>query len=276
MIDSSPLEALRRQIRTLDGRRSGVPVRGGTVFATGHGPLDTGLGGGLARGCLHECFACETADYASATAFALLLALLASVEGERPLFWLRTDGAHRRSGHVYGPGLADLGIDPSRLTLIVLPDEAMLLRAAADCLRSPVLAAVVIECWGNPAALDLTASRRLTLAAEQGGSAGILLRLDARPMPSAADTRWSIASAPSVPLAPDAPGHSAFDISLLRQRAGRDGLAWRLEWNRDRHCFVDPSRQPVPGRQAVPGPVVPVPAARPAAAGGTLDMGATG
>src|SRR3546814_11674827 len=80
--------------------------------------------------------------------------------------------------------------------------------------------------------LDLTASRRLALAAEKSGTTLLLLRTGADPVPSAAQTRWSVASAPSRAFAANAPGTPTFDITLLRQRSGPSGTSWRLEWNR--------------------------------------------
>ncbi|WP_246524630.1 ImuA family protein [Sphingobium phenoxybenzoativorans] len=266
---SSTLAALRRRIERLgDGRNRRVSGS----FATGHAGVDKAIGGGFARGRLHELFGAEPEDAGSASAFALLLTLLADdapAEGRRKgcFLWLRTDDAMRRLGMPYGRGLADLGIDPADMLLAVMPDDATVLRAAADALRCPVLCAVVIECWGNPGVLDLTASRRLTLAAESAGTTALLLRLDAEPSPSAAETRWRIAAAPSAPLAANAPGHSSFDIALLRRRAGPDGLAWRLEWNRDQRCFIEPPFS---------GAVVPLSAAGPAADSGTRTVVATG
>jgi protein ImuA len=258
------LTALRRRIARLEGGRSHA-VHGG--FTTGHEGLDSGLGGGFARGRIHELFGREAQDAGSASAFAMLLALRASAEG-RSMLWLRTDKAVRQCGTLYGPGLAELGVDPAALLLGIMPDDKAVLRAAADALRCTALGAVVIECWGNPAILDLTASRRLALAAENAGTTAIFLRLDAVSSPSAAETRWQVAAAPSSPLAANAPGHSVFDIVLLRRRAGLDGLAWRMEWNRDRRCFVEP------GEQTLSGAVVPVPASGPAAYRGTRAMGA--
>lgn len=249
------LSALRRQIAMLADTR--LPTAQGHV-ASGHVPLDQALGGGFARARVHELFAADPEDAGSATGLALLLAMLAGEGAGAPLLWLRTDGAGRCCGMPYGPGLMELGIDPARLLIGVMRDEAMLLRAAADALRCRRLGGVVIECWGNPRILDLTASRRLALAAEGSGVTAMLARIDARPMPSAAETRWQVTAAPSVPIA-GTPGASAFDIMLMRRRAGPDGQRWRLEWNRDRRCFVQVDEQ------ALPGAMVPVPAARPAA-----------
>lgn len=256
MTDSlQTLSALRRQIATLADTR--LPAARGHV-ASGHAPFDQAMGGGLARGRVHELFGAEPEDAGSATGFALLLALLAGEGTGAPLLWLRTDGAGRCCGMPYGPGLLELGISPERMLIGVMRDEAMLLRAAADALRCKRLGAVVVECWGNPRILDLTASRRLALAAEGSGVTAMLVRLDARPTPSAAETRWQVMAAPSAPIA-GTPGASAFDIMLMRRRAGPDGQRWRLEWNRDRRCFTQADEQ------ALPGAVVPVPAAGPAA-----------
>ncbi len=137
-----------------------------------------------------------------------------------PLLWLREESAQRRAA-LHGPGLADLGLDPARLILGVLPDAKALLRAGVDALRCSALGVVVLELGGNPALLDLTGSRRLALAAEASGVTPLLLRVrDARPSPSAAQTRWQVASAPSAALAADAPGHPALTLGLLRQRGG--------------------------------------------------------
>lgn len=262
MTDSYPsLAALRRRIAALDRAR---PVEDVDMLVTGHDGLDAALSGGLAKGRLHELFGAEAEDGCSAAGFALLLGLLAGADEARPLLWLRTEGAEQVGGRLYGPGLAVLGLDPAYLLLGVMQDEAILLRAAADALRCPGLAAVVIECRGNPRILDLTASRRLTLAAEGSGVMALLLRLDARPSPSAADTRWRIAAAPSgggTGMRGDRLlGRSAFDIELLRRRSGPDGLRCRLEWNRDKRSFEDPGQQ-----AALSGAVVSLPATGPAA-----------
>ncbi|MBS3962686.1 MAG: hypothetical protein KGZ61_12765, partial [Sandarakinorhabdus sp.] len=90
-------------------------------------------------------------------------------QGERgAVAWLRPEKAERRHGRLHGPGLAALGLDPARLLLGVLPDDPALLKAAADLLRSGSLAALLLELHGPARRLDLTASRRLALAAASG------------------------------------------------------------------------------------------------------------
>ncbi len=56
-----------------------------------------------------------------------------------------------------------------------------ILRAGAEAARCPAVGAVLMEPWGEARPLDLTASRRLTLAADQSGVTVFLLR--ARPRP---------------------------------------------------------------------------------------------
>ncbi|WP_244877910.1 ImuA family protein [Croceibacterium atlanticum] len=224
---------MKRKIARIENQKTGR-----SSAPLGYAGLDAAIGGGLARGRLHEVFARELADNSSAAGFAAMLACLASQEGA-PLFWLREERAARRQGLLHAPGLTEIGIDPRRMVLIMLPDPVALLRAAVDVVRCASIGAVVIELWRRPRALDLTASRRLALAAEASGVTPLLLRIEAEPGPSAAQTRWSVSAAPSVALEAEAPGRPAFNVKLLRQRGRPDGGCWHLEWDRDRACFGD-------------------------------------
>jgi protein ImuA len=217
------------------------------ALALGHAPLDDYLDGGLRRGQLHEIFAGEDEDGGAAAGFAAMLGILAQNTGKggaKPLLWLRTEEAQRRSGRFHGTGFAELGGNPATILLATVPDTLALLRGAADALRCNGLGVVVVECWANPARLDLMASRRLTLAAEHSGVTALMVRPGGRPAPSTADTRWSVRAAPSRPLEANAPGPPVFDLTLLRRRAGPAGKSWQLEWNRDRHSFHEPTRTP--------------------------------
>lgn len=191
---------------------------------------------GIRSGRVHELLA-DTKDAASAVAFASMLVVQSA---DKPLLWLRTVAAMRRGGQLYGPGLADLGLDPNRLLIGLLPDDASLLRAAGDAARCGALGVLVVECWGNPRALDLTATRRLTLAAERSGVTVLLLRLDAAEAPGAVETRWRATSAPSRALLANAPGQPTLGLELLRQRGGPAGALMTLEWRRDERRFAAP------------------------------------
>lgn len=263
MIESvNRLAALRQHIASLEGMPA---TKRGARIATGHVSFDQALQGGLAQGCVHELFGNDE-DEGAVAALSLILAHLAAENA--PLFWLRP--ANRAAGQPYGPGLSALGIDPSRLLIGVMTNEALLLRATVDALRCPGLGAIVIELRGRAPLMDLTASRRLALAAEASGVTAFLLRIGGDPVPSAADTRWRVASAPSTPLPGNAPGMTAFDLNLLRRRSGPDGMTWRLVWNSERGVFGEEcderhDRRSDSAGAPLSGAVVPVPPARSAA-----------
>jgi len=245
---------------TLSGLRQalGIPTQevGPEPFGCGTPELDGPLGGGLARGALHEIYASAAADVAAASGFAAALALRAA--GERLIAWARQDFVDVETGQLYAPGLVELGLDPNRLILIRARDAAGVLRAGAEALRCPALGTVLIELWGEPNVIDLTATRRLALAAGRSGVTLFMIRTGARPMPSAAMTRWAVRARESAPLEANAPGSPAFVVTLLRHRAGLFTRTWHVEWDRDRRAFRDAS--------PLSRPLASVPADRPAAA----------
>jgi protein ImuA len=255
------LAALRERIAAIgkDGRAGalGSDDRRALV-ALGHSGVDAALGGGLRRGALHEVMPAGPRDAAAATGFALALAARFGA-ARAPWFWVRQDMAALEAGEPYGPGLAGFGLDPARLTIVAAADAQDALRAAEEALRCPALAAVVLEPWGDPRVLDLTASRRLVLAAEGSGVPAVLLRGGSAAAPSAAATRWRIAPAASAAPAGMGPGHPVIAATLERSRTGRSG-SWTLEWNAHERIFRLPAAHPLAGGAASAG--------RPAAAPG--------
>ena len=236
--------------------RSSVPR-----WASGIAALDEALSGGLMHGRVHEVYAAGSADAAAAAGFVVAMATGMSGQG-KDIVWLRACRSVRQSGVFQANGWAELGGAPDQGLLGIIPDTMVLLRTAIDALRCAALGAVIVEGWGTMSELDLTASRRLALAAEKSGVPLILLRTDAVPTPSAAQTRWQVAAAPSRALPGRAPGMPVFDIELLRQKSGPSGLHWRLEWDRDQRQFRDaalsgavvhaPVHRPVADRNAAP------------------------
>lgn len=231
MADSQPrIAALQRRIARLSRARDApVPER----VATGLAAVDARIGGGLARGCVHEIVAADAGDAAAGTGLAAMLARRFG----GALVWLRVGGG---ATGLYPPGLREVGIDPDAVLLVLTADAADLLRAAGEVARCSAVSVAVVELWRDPGRIDLTASRRLALAAEGSGTTPLLLRIAADPVPSAAQTRWGVQAAPSTPLAADAPGMPAFDLELLRQRGGPSGWHWRVEWDRDEAIFRTP------------------------------------
>ena len=229
-------------------------------WASGIASLDAALGGGVAYGRIHEVYAAEADDAPAAMGFTVALTAGmagAGGRGGKTVLWLRSRRSVDLGGVFQAGGWSELGGAPGNGLLGLVPDTMTVLRTTIDALRCPALGAVIVEGWGRMRELDLTASRRLALAAEKSGVPLFLLRIDAAPVPSAAQTRWQVEPAPSRALPGNAPGRPVFDIALLRQRSGPCGLDWRLEWDRDQRKFRD--------AKTIPGAVVPVPAGRPVA-----------
>jgi len=241
-----PLPDLRRRIAAI-GSDGGVRALAAAPVPVplGHAGVDRALGGGLLRTGLHELQPATPGDAGAATGFALACA--ARLAGPRPWLWVRQDQAGREAGEPYGPGLAALGLAPEALTLVAARDAAGVLRAAEEGLRCRGLGAVLAEPWGDPRALDMTALRRLVLAAEAGVPA-LLLRSGGHGGPSGALTRWTLAAAPGAPQPARGIGLPAVVATLSRCRqpgAGGGGiLSWTLEWNPDERLF----REPAPAR----------------------------
>ena len=160
---------------------------------------------------------------------------------EKPLLWARQEALIAESGAPYPPGLADIGLDPAAVAFIRVRDAKEALQAGAEAGRCATVGATLIELFGEARAYDLTASRRLALAAAAAGAPIFVSRVGASPAPSAAASRWLVRAAPSRALAANAPGSAAFTVFLLRQRGGAAGKRheWRVEWNRDRGAFED-------------------------------------
>jgi protein ImuA len=200
-------------------------------------------------GHLHEIFTAQTCDMACGVAFAQILAtefLIPSVTPvpiagtgtggnhhharQAPFFWVRVAG---RVNHpvLHPPGMAEMGFSLDNYYQVHAENPLAALRAAADIARCNGVGAVFVQIAGNPAILDLTATRRLALAAEKTGAPVILLRTDAAVMPSAAYSRWQISSTPSAALPANAPGLPTIAAELLRHRKLMGGISGRLEWD---------------------------------------------
>jgi protein ImuA len=143
--------------------------------------------------------------------------------GERSILWVQDAAALRLGGRPYRPGLPELL--RHRLIHVAAKTPEDLLFALEEGVRCRDFAFVLGELAGNPRALDFTASRRLSLAAEKHGVPLTLVRLDAERDLSSARMRWQVRSAPSP--APRwnayAPGSSAWHAELFRSRSHAPG-----------------------------------------------------
>jgi protein ImuA len=217
------LDVLRRMIASyeLDDNRSIVPL--------GHHCADKRLANGLRRNALHEIYAGDGSQGAAATGFA---AGFASRMGEnKTLFWISTEFCNLEYGTLNASGLRELGIDPLRIIVIALAKGEDVLRAAGDVLACRSVGAVVLQIAKPFKALDLTATRRLSLAAAHSDVSAILLRLGGAPEASAAETRWLVHAASSEPPNEIGDwGRPRYEAQLLRNRHGALGQ-WHLEWD---------------------------------------------
>jgi protein ImuA len=160
--------------------------------------------------------------------------LLAQLDREKPLLWVQDRMAILESGRVHPPGL------PAQdLIHVEARDARDALWAMEEGVRCSCLSAVIGELWGDPAALDFTATRRLAVAAERSGTPCWLVRLGGTANLSGARMRWRVASAPSLanPLDPRAPGTPAWSAELFRARGAPPGT-WRLAYEADRFHLV--------------------------------------
>ncbi|MCE1235487.1 MAG: hypothetical protein LWW93_03930 [Hyphomicrobiales bacterium] len=237
------LADLRRAVARLEGRPAlgaiDAPSSELPALPFGLPGLDGRLGpaGGLAFGALHEIVCDAGRDAAAVAGFAGALLARLSERRDGRIVWITTAEARREAGPLHAPGLRLLGLDPGRLVEVAAdrPEEALwAFEEALDCRGS---AAVVAEIPGAPAALDLTATRRLALRAAPGGADapggfGLLLRVGGRAQTTAAATRWRVAAAPSRPFddAFDGLGRPAFRLDLEKNRDGRLGR-FDLEWD---------------------------------------------
>ena len=148
--------------------------------------------------------------------------VLAQIDPSRPLLWVQERMAILEGGRVHAAGLGPLA---ERLIHVEARDAKAALWAMEEGLRCSSIGAVIGELWGDPAALDFTATRRLAVAAERFGVACWLVRLQGTANLSGARDRWRLASAPSAehPFDPRAPGAPQWDAELFRSRRQAPG-----------------------------------------------------
>jgi protein ImuA len=131
------------------------------------------------------------------------------------------------------------------IIMVDLSRAADVLWAMEDGLRCRSLSAVIGEVWGDPPALDFTATKRLAMRAEAADVSCWLIRRAASPDLSAARDRWRIASLPSAPhpYDPQAPGAARWSLDLFRSRQAKPGQ-WTVTYDEasDRLDYLTPFR----------------------------------
>lgn len=235
--------ALREKVRRLE-RAHSAQRAGQQAVPLGVPAIDALLpSNGLLTGALHEIEAGPApsgrvaAHDGAATAFAAhLLGRFGTLRPNGTLLWCRRPfGAS--DAPPYAAALA-AWFDPARLLMVTVRRDEDLFWAMEEGLRCPGMAAVL----GETRAADLTAGRRLSLAAEKSGVPALLLRGQPAPPQSVCTTRWRVASAAthSTPGLNDV-GASRWRIELRRNRFGAPSVTetptWFLEWNDETHCL---------------------------------------
>jgi protein ImuA len=173
--------------------------------------------GGLPASCIHEI---KGGSLASAIAFsAILSSRLARDQGN--ILYIAPD----RSFHPLG--LLPYGVKLNQILHVSPRRSQDLAWAVMEALRCPQVSAVMAVLDG----LDLTASRRLQLAAETSGATGFLLGHATSSPIAAPITRWKVSSNVGKPGQRfDEP---SWTLDLLYCRGGQPA-SWTIEWRNQR------------------------------------------
>jgi len=203
---------------------------------TGVPEIDGALGGGLMRGSIHEILPRTAQDLASAAGFAFGLAARAETHGAHTLY-IQHDFTGIEVGRPYLPGLKMMGIDTGALIYLHVPRAEDVLWAMGEALKCRGFSAVIAEFPPQTRVLDLTMTRRLALASQEGLGFGLILRHSAGIEPNAATTRWLVSSAPSVPDRYGGIGAPSMNLDLVKNRFG-PSAQWRVEWQSHERSFA--------------------------------------
>ena len=172
----------------------------------------------MRAGALHEATStsCSMADEAATTLFLAGIAAREARQLGGPVLWACT------RQDLYAPGLSQAGLTATDVIYAEARDDAALLAVIEDAVRDGTPSAVV----GEVGKMSMVTTRRLQLAAADADISVLLLRRrrqrDQDPFsePSAAWTRWRIASASSERLGVAGVGRARWSVELARQRGG--------------------------------------------------------
>ena len=262
----STIETLRQSIAALENRpvldppkedpQGDAPPRGADLLAA-------------PAGLLHDLYASHPRESGLLLGAALGLARPLLSGGRPAILWLQPVADGQELGLPYGPGLDRFGIPAKQVVFARLGSIPDLLWAMEEALGCSAIAAVIADMSTLPKAFDFTASRRLGMRAQAGGSSAFVLRYGAERVMSAAHLRWAVSPAPSAadPFDARAPGRPRLVFELERSRLARnairpEGARLVVDWTE--HGFLPaqnrfpaaqrPARRPPPSG-AVPPPL---------------------
>ena len=220
------LAALRVQIQALE-LDSTLNSSAHAVVPLGATEIDSVLPwAGLPRTGVHEI------EGRQGAALGFAVALLARFVSDRgPALWCF------RQTDPYAPGLHLFGLDPNLLIAVRVHRAHHVLWVLEEALRARCLGAVL----GEVAAVGLTASRRLQLAARTGNTPCLLLCHNANAGSTTAITRWR--ALPANTNENDGIGSANFlgeprwRIELVRCRGAPGSHHWIVKWCHETHCL---------------------------------------
>lgn len=188
----------------------------------GLGPVEAAFPNGIfPTGAIHE-FLTETPEYAAASGGFIAGLLSSLMQQGGPCLWISV------SRNLFPPSLKIFGIEPDRIIFVDLQREKDVLWVTEEALKCAGLAAVISEVKE----INLTASRRLQLAAEKSKVTGFILRTDIKKLSTTACiARWKITPLPSK-LEDGMPGvgFPRWNVELLKIRNSNPG-SWKMEWS---------------------------------------------
>ncbi|WP_298429119.1 hypothetical protein [uncultured Jannaschia sp.] len=151
----------------------------------------------------------------------------------RPILWVQDRRAASEAGL---PSIRGIQSDERPILRVTANRAIDALWAMEEGLECNALSAVIGEVWGNPKALDFTATKRLALRSRRSGVPLWLLRPDGVADLSVAAERWSVAALPSLDNTLDAraPGLPLWGAELFRSRGARPGR-WVASHDRATH-----------------------------------------
>jgi protein ImuA len=194
-------QALDKLVRSPTGR-------GEEILSTGAPALDRCLPlGGLRAGSLVE--------YLGGGGSLALAAARAACQSGRALVIVD------RAGRFYAPAAASFGLNLTRLVLVRPATAADELWTLTEALRCPGIGAV----WSVCPRLAQRDFRRLQLAAETGGTLGLLMRpAKVRSRPTWAEVQWLVEPQP-------ARERWRMRVALVRCRGAHEGQSVLVEWD---------------------------------------------
>lgn len=218
------IKKLRQNMQALEGGLSPKQPKGWTFGAR---PIDSYFPmNGLAGDGVHDVVWGHLSDYCTGLGF--ILSLYMRNASGRPILHCTSQAELIP----YYQGLEALGLHtPQDLIHLKVESSKDILWAAEEALRHGSLGAVIAE-----TSADLNQSRRLHLAAQEGGTPCFLLHHEKKSALNGAHSRWHVRHAPH--LLGYAP---KWRLDLTRNKNGRLGH-WTVEWHHEtRHFHISPS-----------------------------------